>query len=277
MKLSEKEVEDFCWEFELLLLESDVEISVAKDLAEELKTSLSEAEIGRSTDYTTFISGEIKTILENNLAQEDIDLLDRSNGKKPFVVMFLGPNGAGKTTTIAKISDLLLKNNKQVILAAADTFRAGSIQQLEAHAERLKLKTIKHDYGADPAAVAFDAVASAKAKGLDFVLIDTAGRQQTNINLMDELKKIVRVVEPDLKIFVGEAIAGQGLVEQIEHFHSEFGVDGVILTKIDADVKGGGAISILSKLKIPILYVGTGQEYSDLLKFTPSVIIDRIL
>ncbi|MBN1160060.1 MAG: signal recognition particle-docking protein FtsY [Candidatus Diapherotrites archaeon] len=276
IKLSEKEISEFCWDFEMLLMESDVEIEAAQKLSSELKEILLGSELTRG-DITSQIKNLIRQVLEKNMAEENFDLVEKSKENQPFIIMFIGPNGAGKTTTIAKIANMFLENKKTVVLAAADTFRAGSIQQIEEHAKKLNVKVVKHDYGADPAAVAYDAVASAKANKTDVVLIDTAGRQQTNVNLMDELGKVNRVAKPNLKIFVGEALAGQALIDQVETFKEKIGLDGVILTKIDTDVKGGGAISILTKLNLPILYVGTGQKYSDIIRFTPELILDRIL
>ena len=170
-----------------------------------------------------------------------------------------------------------MDNKKSVIVAAGDTFRAASIEQLEEHAKNIGVKVIKHQYGADPAAVGFDAVKAAEAKKIDVVLIDTAGRQDTNKNLLEELKKIDRVVKPDLKLYVGEAYTGQALLQQASEFNDAIWLDGFVLTKIDTDTKGGTAISLLYKLKKPILFVGTGQRYEDLLEFKPEFIIDRIL
>jgi len=276
VQLSDEEIDSFAWDFEMSLLESDVSMDSAQKLSNDLKERLKTTEF-RGKDFAQAVKEQIKEVLVKDIVQDDLDLLKKAKEKHPFIIMFLGPNGAGKTTTIAKITSLFLKNGKTVVLSASDTFRSGAIKQLEHHADKLGVKMIKHDYGADPAAVAYDAIESAKAKGIDVVLIDTAGRQHTNLNLMQELQKIKRVSKPDCQIFVGEAQAGQSLIDQIEKFHDELGVDGVILTKIDTDAKGGGAISIITKLHLPILYVGTGQNYEDLEKFTPAFIIDKII
>ena len=196
--------------------------------------------------------------------------------EKPFVIAFFGVNGSGKTTTIAKIADLLNKNKISCVLAASDTFRAASIEQLQIHADRLRIKLIKHDYGSDPAAVAFDAVKHAKAKNIDVVLIDTAGRLHSNVNLMDELKKVVKVAKPDLNIFVGESIAGNDCVEQAKTFNEAVGIDGIILAKADIDKKGGAAISVSYVTKKPIIYLGMGQEYFDLKEFEPNLIVEGL-
>jgi len=201
----------------------------------------------------------------------------KEKGEKPYRILFLGPNGAGKTTSIAKLTFFLQNQGFKVLWAAGDTFRAASIEQLEKHAERLKVRVVKHQYGADPAAVAFDAVKSAKSKGIDVVLIDSAGRQETNRNLMGELEKIARVAQPDLKIYVGEAFTGQSLLQQAKEYNKTVGIDGFILSKIDCDSKGGTTISLLYKIGNPILFVGTGQEYKDLEKFEPEFVLKRII
>ena len=273
--ISEKDTEDFFDELEFSLLESDVEQETSEAIVNQLKSQLVGKEISSGKDITEFLKNEIRNALEKIMETEKIDLL--SMKKKPLVIMFLGPNGAGKTTTIAKIANYFLKNKKHVILAAGDTFRAAAIDQLQVHADRLGIKIVKHNYGSDPAAVAFDAVKAAEAKNLDVVLIDTAGRQDTNKNLMKELEKINRIVKPDIKIYVREAYTGQALLQQAKEFNEAIGIDGFVLTKIDADAKGGTAISLLYTLKKPILFVGVGQEYKDLKEFTPELIIERII
>jgi fused signal recognition particle receptor len=198
-------------------------------------------------------------------------------GEKPYIIMMLGPNGAGKTTHIAKLTHYFKKQGLSCVWAAADTFRSGAIHQLQEHADKLDIKVIKQQYGADPAAVAFDALTSAQANKFDIILIDTAGRQETNKNLMEELKKIERVVKPNLKIYVGESYTGQGLLTMAQEFDKAIGIDGFILSKIDADAKGGTTISLLYQLKKPIFYVGTGQGYEDLQEFSPEFILNRII
>jgi len=187
-----------------------------------------------------------------------------------LVIVFFGVNGTGKTTTIAKLAYYLMQNGLKVVLASGDTFRAGAIEQLEKHADALGIKVISHQKGADSAAVVYDAVEHARAKNIDVVLADSAGRMQTNVNLMDEMRKIVRVIQPDLKLFVGDALTGNDAVEQARRFNEAVGVDGIILSKLDADAKGGSAISIAYEIKKPILFVGVGQEYTDLKEFDPN-------
>ena len=197
----------------------------------------------------------------------------KSKKGKPYVIAFFGINGSGKTTSIAKLASMLKEKNISCVLAAGDTFRAASIEQLQLHADKVGVKLIRHTYGSDPAAVAFDAIKHAKAKGIDAVLIDTAGRMHSNQNLIDEMKKIIRVAKPDLKIFVGESITGNDCVEQAKTFNEAVGIDGIILAKADIDEKGGAAVSVSYITKKPILYLGVGQEYDDLQEFEPEVVV----
>ena len=192
------------------------------------------------------------------------------------VVLFIGPNGSGKTTTIAKLAKQLQDRGITAVIAAGDTFRKAAIEQAQMHGDRLGVRVVKHAYGADPTAVAFDAIAHAKANNIACVLIDTAGRQETNYNLVKEMEKMDRVLAPHLKIFVGEAIAGNALVEQVKKFNAAVKLDGIILTKLDCDAKGGGALSIAFETKLPVLFVGVGQEYSDLKPFDAEWIVDNV-
>ena len=275
--VEEKDLKELLEELELSLLEADVEQSAAEEIAREIQKRILGKKISSRESIDETIKREIKEILLGMMETKQIDFLKTVKEKKPFKILFLGPNGAGKTTSMAKITKFLQDNNLKVIWAASDTFRAASIEQLEKHAEKLGVRVVKHNYCADPAAVAFDAVKAAEAKGIDAVLIDSAGRQETNKNLMEELKKIVRVIKPDLKIYVGESFTGQALLQQAEEYDKAIGIDGFILTKIDCDAKGGTTISLLYKLKKPVLFVGTGQEYKDLEKFRPEFVLDKIL
>ena len=204
---------------------------------------------------------------------DDFDLEKEIKKKKPYVIVFFGINGSGKTTSIARLAYLLKEKGLKCVMAAADTFRAAAIQQLEEHGKKLDIKVIKHDYGSDPAAVAFDAIKHAEAKGLDIVLVDTAGRMHSNMDLIREMEKIVRVSKPDLKIFVGEAITGNDCIEQASIFNSAIGIDGIILTKQDIAEKGGASVSVSYITKKPIIYMGVGQDYKDLIKFDKEKII----
>ncbi len=210
------------------------------------------------------------------ITKENNDNNEKSRHSRPYVICFFGINGSGKTTTIAKIAHLLKKNNITSVMSASDTFRAAAIEQLEEHGKKLGIKVIKYDYGADSAAVAFEAINYARAHNIDVVLIDTAGRLESNTNLMNELKKIIRVTKPNLRIFVGESITGNDCIEQAEKFNESIGLDGIILTKADIDERGGTAISLSYLLKKPILYLGTGQNYDDLIKFNPDIILNTL-
>jgi fused signal recognition particle receptor len=205
----------------------------------------------------------------------NLDLIQEIKNKKekPYIIAFFGINGSGKTTSIAKIANMLKENRISCVLAASDTFRAASIEQLQQHADKVGVKMIKHSYGADPAAVAFDAIKHAKAKNIDVVLIDTAGRMHSNQNLLDEMRKIIRVAKPDLKIFVGESITGNDCVEQAKTFNEAVGIDGIILAKADVDEKGGAAVSVSYITKKPIMYLGVGQKYSDLQEFDSGIVV----
>lgn len=279
VELQESDLKDLLWELELALLEADVEQTTAEEICKEIKERLVKKKISRKTKIEEAIKKEIGEILLGMMKTESFDLLQKIKAKKekPYKILFLGPNGAGKTTSIAKLTYLLQSKNLKVIWAASDTFRAASIEQLEKHAEKLNVRVIKHQYGSDPAAVAFDAVKAAQSKRIDVVLIDSAGRQETNRNLMGELQKIERVIQPDLRLYVGEAFTGQALLHQAREYEKMVGIDGFILTKIDCDAKGGTTVSLLYKLGKPILFVGTGQEYRDLQGFEPEFVVSRVI
>ncbi|MCC7552099.1 signal recognition particle-docking protein FtsY [Candidatus Micrarchaeota archaeon] len=278
IKIKEKDINSLLEELELSLLESDVNLDVASALKEEIRTSLVDKELDKS-DLEEQIRESIKQALINIMDHEDrFDLVEKVKyGKKPYKILFIGPNGAGKTTTIAKVSKLLENNNLSSVLSASDTFRAAAIEQIGIHGERLNKKVIKGKYGADPTSIAYDAVNHAKSNNLDAVLIDSAGRQETNKNLVDQLRKLGRIIEPDLTIYIGESIAGHSVIDQIKEFNQAVKIQGVILTKLDCDAKGGNAISIPRATNIPVVYVGVGQEYEDLIPFKPDQIADEIL
>jgi fused signal recognition particle receptor len=280
--LKAEDLSSVLWDFRLTLIENDVAMVVAEHICEEIEKRLDGLRVGRLEDRKKLVRETLQTVLLETLeAQDKIDLveiIEKKRGiREPCAIVFVGVNGTGKTTTIAKIAHLLLGKKYSVILAGSDTFRAGSIEQIETHAQRLSVHLVKHQYGADAAAVAFDAVHYAKARGMNVVLIDTAGRMQTNKNLLMEMEKIVRVIRPDLVIFVGDALAGNDVVFQAEEFNKSVRIDGSVLTKIDADAKGGAAISITYVTKKPIVFVGTGQRYDDLAPFKPETVINRIL
>lgn len=276
--IGEGEVSDLLEELELSLLEADVAYDVSLEVTQQLRSSLVGMKVpkgeveGRTRETIMRI---IESVMDSD---RKFDLVERVRGMdKPAKILFVGPNGAGKTTTMAKIARMLLDNRLTVVFSASDTFRAAAIEQTEVHAERLGIKSIKSKYGADPASVAFDAINYASSHSIDVVLIDSAGRQDTNANLLSELRKIVRVAKPDLKIYIGESIGGNALIEQIRAFNTAIGIDGAILTKIDCDAKGGTAISVAKATGAPVLYLGVGQGYSDLVPFDAHKIAQEIM
>lgn len=286
-KLSQTELSDdnlgpLLWEFKIGLLENDVALSVADEVCDEIKGRLLGEAVGRFEDKKERVNDALRDGLYKVLkAPVNVDLLEavaiKRRERAPLIIVFVGVNGTGKTTTIAKVANLLLKKGYSVVLAGSDTYRAGSIEQLEGHAKRLGIRVIKHPYRSDAAAVAFDAINYARSHGINAVLVDTAGRMQTNRNLIDEMKKIVKVAKPNLTVLVVDALAGNDSVEQARIFDEAVGINGVILTKLDADVKGGAAISIAFAVKKPILFLGIGQFYDDLTSFDPRFVVESIV
>jgi len=281
-ELKEENLEPILWDFKVTLLSNDVGLDVADEICAYVKKELLGTQVSRTEDKKKIVDTVLRKVLLEILGSEKrVDLLELASEKRgwkePFVVAFVGVNGTGKTTTIGKVANLLLKNGFSVVLAAGDTYRAGSIEQLEGHARRLGVRLIRHEYGSDAAAVAFDAINHAKTHGVNVVLIDTAGRMQTNRNLMDEMQKIVRVAKPDLVIYVGDALTGNDAVTQAEQFSKLVRVDASILTKVDADAKGGAAISVSYVTKRPTIFLGVGQTYDDLMPFDSNYLVKRIL
>jgi fused signal recognition particle receptor len=278
VKLSDEKFNELFWDLEFTMLENNVAVEVIEKIKEDLRVELTTGKVQRKT-IDQIVHDTLKKSVEDLFnSAESFDLIDkiRMSGKKPYVIAFIGVNGSGKTTTMAKIANYLLKNDLSVVFAASDTFRAAAMAQLQEHADRLGVKMIKHDYESDPAAVAFDAIKHAQAKDIDVVLIDTAGRLHTNDNLMNELKKLIRVNKPDLKIFIGESITGNDCVEQAKLFNEAVGIDAIVLAKADVDEKGGAALSVSHVTKKPILFLGTGQTYDDLQEFDSEVIVKNI-
>ena len=274
--INEEKFEKLFEDLELILLENNVAVEVIDKIKEDLKMDLVNVPLkGKIEDL---IKNSLKQSLEEILQESNFDLIKeiKEKSEKPYVIVLVGINGSGKTTTIAKLANNLKEHKLNSVLVAADTFRAASIQQLEEHADKLKIKLIKHDYNADPAAVAFDGVKYAKAHNLDVVLIDTAGRQHSNKNLIEEMKKIIKVVKPDLKIFIGESITGNDCIEQVKQFNEAISIDSIILSKVDVDEKGGAAISVSYVSGKPIIYIGTGQRYNDLEKFSKEKILKNL-
>jgi fused signal recognition particle receptor len=275
LTLTSEKFNNFFEELEMLLLENNVALEVVDKIKEDMKQKLVNIEIKKS-NLETEIKSSLKESLEKILLPS-FDIIEKiENSEGPFVILFFGINGSGKTTSIAKICKLLKENKISSVLAAADTFRAASIEQLKKHGDNLGVKVISQNYGSDPAAVGFDAIQYAKSHGIKTVLIDTAGRMYTKKDLLREMEKIIRVTSPNLKIFVAESITGNDATEQAKAFNESFEIDGSILTKADVDEKGGTAISIGHITNKPILFLGTGQEYEDLEKFDPKEILVKL-
>ena len=274
--ISEEKLNDLLWDLEIGLLESDVAYSVIESIKNDIKEELKYVSVERSK-ISELVENVLRNAIEHVLKSSEMDFDEFiDNSKKPVVIMFVGVNGSGKTLSIGKMAALLKKRGKSSVMAAGDTFRAGAIEQLGIHANNVGVKLVKHGPSADPAAVAFDAIEHAKAKHKDVVLVDTAGRMQTNVNLMDEMAKIKRVAKPDLILFVGDALAGNDAVEQAKRFNEIVGIDGVILTKVDTDAKGGSALSVAYTIGKPLLFIGVGQGYEDQIPFDPQWMIDNI-
>lgn len=277
--INEKVLDEILWDLEVALLESDVALPVIEAIKADVREQL----------LTLSVAGDAQAIVEKVLrsavrrvlqvAPLDFDAFVKdklASGKKPVVVMFVGVNGTGKTTSIGRVAYRLQQQGRSCVLAAGDTFRAGAIEQLALHGERLGITVIKHKAGADPAAVAYDAIEHAKARHKDVVLLDTAGRMQNNRALMDEMDKIRRVANPDLCIFVGDSLAGNDAVEQARKFDEVVDVGGIILTKVDVDAKGGAALSVAYTINKPLLFVGVGQNYPDLRPFDADWMVQRL-
>lgn len=282
VKLSDAEIDSFLETLKMSMLESDVSYGTAEQFLTDLHSKLSERQIN-SRNIKQEITGTVRDSLLSVLHSGSIVDVDNFVARRkeanelPVKMLFLGPNGAGKTTTIAKMAHHFKARGMTNVLSASDTFRAAAIEQIEHHARKLGVTVIKSTYGADPASIAFDAIAYAKAHGADIVLIDSAGRQETNKSLINEVQKIVRVAKPDLTIFVGESTAGNVIAEQIKEFNKFVKIDGIILTKLDCDAKGGGALSISHTTGIPILFFGVGEGYDALIPYNPNYIVDAIL
>jgi fused signal recognition particle receptor len=281
-ELTEKVLDDVLLDLQIALLESDVAQEVVDDLSVELKKELLGLKLEREQEANQIVQSKLRAAVAQIFARTNrFDLIEKINVKKeakagPFVIVFLGINGTGKTTTVAKIANLLRKAGFSVVVAAGDTHRAGAIEQLEQHTNRLSLKIVKQRYGADPSSVGRDAYDHAKKNHIDIVLMDTAGRMQTSKNLMDEMGKIVRVVKPDVKLFIGDALAGNDTINQAREFFDYTNFDGAILTKVDADAKGGSAISIAHITSRPIIYIGVGQGYDDIIPFDSNKFIESL-
>jgi len=268
-------------EIEWAMLESDISSAAVSDVLYLMRKNLIGSRLRKGANLAKVIEATIKRALQSILRADYWDfeatiekhILDDD---KPVIIMLVGVNGTGKTTTTAKIAYRLKNKGYNVVAAASDTFRAGAIEQLEAHMDRLDIKCISSQRGGDSAAIARDAISHAKAKGADIVLVDTAGRMQNKTNLMNELQKVHRVTNPHLVLFVGDALAGNDAVEQAAEFSRVLTFDGAVLSKMDTDAKGGAGLSIAHATGKPIVLVGTGQEYSDLHQFDPEWLLEQL-
>ena len=276
-RIKEDPLDEILDELEIILLEADVAYPVVEEIKAGVRENLVGRKYDRSYSLEEVVEMAVRDAVRDVLKINEFDFDGWLAGQeRPTVIMFVGINGTGKTTAIAKIANRIMNNGQTVVLAACDTFRAGAIEQLTIHSERLGCKIVKQDHDADPSAVAYDAIEHARSKRKDVVLIDTAGRMQTNSNLIEEMKKIVRIAKPDLKVFVGDSLAGNDAIEQARVFDKAIGIDAIILTKIDTDAKGGAALSIAHTINKPIAFVCNGQEYGDIVKFDTEWMIQRL-
>ncbi len=274
--MSDKAIDGALFDLQMVLLESDVAFPVAEAITNYMKKELSGTKKKVFSSSEKIVTEALKHAIENVLGSGfDLPEYIRTHDK-PVKILFTGVNGTGKTTSIAKIAAYLQTQGFSVVVGAGDTFRAGAIEQILVHCDRLGLKLIAHQEGADPSAVLYDTVEYAKAHKTDVVLADSAGRFHNRANLMNQLDKIKRVMKPNLVFYVDEAVAGNDAIIRAEEFEKMVSTDGVILTKADIDPKGGAAISIAYTIGKPLVFLGTGQEYTDMKPFTPSLIIDEI-
>ena len=274
-------LENLLEELEWIMLESDISSDAVSAVMTALENNLIGQRLRKGADLSKVLEASLKRALRSILEAgywdffESIDKF-KQNGDTPIIIMFVGVNGTGKTTTIAKVAHQLQTRGLSVIAAAGDTFRAGAIEQLETHCERLGIRCISSQRGGDSAAIARDAVDSARAKGIDVVLVDTAGRMQNKTNLMAELEKVRRVTNPHLTLFVGDALAGNDAVDQAKNFQEMLKFDGAVLTKLDTDAKGGAGLSIAYSTQKPIVLCGIGQEYDDIIQFDPDWLLQQL-
>jgi len=281
-ELGGEEFDRLLQELKITLAENDVAYPIAEHMCDAIRQRAAGLQVSRLGDRRKHTEAVVREVLLDLLKDSgEASFFQKVEVKKrahePAVVVFVGINGTGKTTTIAKIAYLLKQRGYSVVIACADTYRTGSIEQLEEHARRIGVKTIRHNYGADAAAVAFDSINHARANGLNVVLIDTAGRMQTKRNLLEEMKKIVRVSSPDFVMLVVDSLTGNDAVEQGRSFSQSVRIDGITLTKLDADAKGGSAISLVAEIGKPVIFAGTGQAYQDLISFDPTTIVEKIV
>jgi fused signal recognition particle receptor len=275
-KISDKDLEGVLSDLEISLLEADVAFEVSEKIKNDLKGHLVGKEVKRG-EVKEIVVKTFKDSLLEILKVPSINLDEIIKKKSPSLLIFLGFNGSGKTTSLAKVGNYLKNKGFSCVFAAGDSWRSAAIEQLEEHGRKLGVNVIKHTYGADSAAIIFDAKKHAESKGIDVVLADTAGRTHVNKNLMDELNKVVRVNKPDLKILIIDSLVGNDAVPQAKMFDESIGVDAVMFTKIDVNEKGGCILSVAHTLKKPILFLGVGQKYSDIKTFKAEEFIENII
>ena len=265
---------EFYDELEEILIGADISVTTAEEIVDDLRKE----EKKEKLKDKEFVTGLLKDILEEKLTEaEELKI------KYPAIIMLVGVNGVGKTTTVGKLASYFLSQKKSVVVAAADTFRAAASDQLTVWADRAKVRIVKHEEGSDPSAVVFDALSSAKAKGTDVVIIDTAGRLHVKANLMEELKKMSRVVERECpnsnfyKLLILDATTGGNAVNQAEVFDEAVELDGIVLTKLDSSAKGGFVVSLCNELAIPVAFVGTGEKLEDLETFSAEDFVEALI
>lgn len=281
--LTEEKLEEAIEDLNLLLLSNDVAMDTADHICQNIIDKYKGEQIGRLSSTEGFLEELLEEVIADILIPErKINVVEeikkkREEGRLPYIILFLGVNGTGKTTTMAKMASFLKDQGFSVVAAASDTFRAGAIEQLSYHMDNVGVNIIKNQYKSDPASVAYDAIDHAKAKDIEVVLVDSSGRQVNDKNLMREIEKISRIAQPDLNLFIGDALAGNDALHQAKEFNKSVGIDASILTKLDADAKGGAALSIIHETQKPIIFVGTGQDYDDLEPFDHDFFIKNIL
>ncbi|MEM3905828.1 MAG: signal recognition particle-docking protein FtsY [Nitrososphaerota archaeon] len=281
-QLSSSEIKKILEDFKFQLAANDVSIEAAERLSELIEERLRTLKVHRFSDRDAAIKQVMIDSLSSILIEANPKSLlnsviaKKSSNAAPYIILFVGPNGGGKTTTVAKMAHFFKKSGLVPVIACSDTFRAAAIEQLKKLADKIGVRTVSQVYGSDPAAVAIDAINSARASGAHVVLIDTAGRTEIDRNLLEEMRKIKRVTMPDSVVYVGDSLTGNVALEQARQFHSYVGIDYVILTKFDSDTRGGSAISICYAIGKPILFIGVGQGLDDLIPFTKDFLISRL-
>ncbi len=280
VQLSGRVDEELIEDIEDILIQADLGVSITGKITSRLEEQIRLQKLSKTEQVYKALENIIITILHDEY--KDVDAIDFNPEEKPYVLLFIGVNGVGKTTTIAKCAQRFKNNGKKVLLVAGDTFRAAAIEQLEIWAKRIGVTIIGQEYGSDPSSVIFNAMQSAKAQSYDVVLIDTAGRLHTKINLMRELEKIKRTIQkhisdaPHQVLLVVDATTGQNGVQQAKKFLESIPIDGIILTKLDGTAKGGVALGIKDSLQIPIKAIGVGEQIDDLKDFDATEFVKAI-